>query len=54
VGVTNDGQSLKAFNYVQDTLHRPHISEIRYDEVTGFYWTGPSTGKAMSMDRERL
>jgi hypothetical protein len=40
VGVTNDGLSLKAFNYVQDTLGRPHVEEVRY--------------KPMSMDRERF
>jgi hypothetical protein len=54
VGVTENGQSLAAFNFVQDTLHRPHIAEIRYDSETDrFYWKGPRTGKPMSMDRAR-
>jgi hypothetical protein len=53
--VTQDGQSLAAFNYVQDTLGRPHVEEIRYDSDTDrLYWKGPRTGKEMSMDRERL
>jgi hypothetical protein len=55
LGITENGQSLTAFNFVQDTLHRPHIGEIRYDEQTDrFYWKGPVTGKEMSMDRERF
>jgi hypothetical protein len=53
--VTEEGFSLKAFNFVQDTLHRPHVTEVRYDiETDRFYWQGPVTGKPMSMDRERF
>jgi hypothetical protein len=31
------------------------VEEVRYDSETDrFYWTGPRTGKPMSMDRERF
>jgi hypothetical protein len=54
-GITDDGLSLKAFNYVQDLQRRPHVEEIRYEpETDRFYWKGPVTGKLMSMDRERF
>ncbi len=50
-----EGQSLAAFNFLQDTLQRPHITQIRYDRATDrFYWKGPRTGKEMSMDQERF
>jgi hypothetical protein len=50
-----EGQSLAAFNFLQDTLHRPHITEIRYDRATDrFYWKAPKTGKAMSMDQTQF
>jgi hypothetical protein len=40
-----EGQSLAAFNFVQDDLQRPRITEIRYDRRTDrFYWKGPRTG----------
>jgi hypothetical protein len=50
-----EGQSLPAFNFVQDSLQRPHITTIRYDRATDrFYWKGPVTGKEMSMDQTRF
>jgi hypothetical protein len=53
--VTEEGLSLKAFNYVQDLQRRPHVAEVRYDiDTTAFIWKGPVTGKPMSMDRERF
>jgi hypothetical protein len=55
VGVTEHGQSLKAFNFVQDSLYRPHLSAITYDPASDrFYWKGPVNGKSMSMDREQF
>jgi hypothetical protein len=53
--VTKEGQSLAAFNFVQDRLYRPHLSAITYDPASDrFYWKEPLTGKPMSMDRERF
>jgi hypothetical protein len=53
--VTQEGQSLAAFNFVQDSLYRPHLSAITYDPASDrFYWKGPQTGKPMSMDREQF
>jgi len=53
--MSQDGFPLKAFNFVQDTRHQPHVAQVRYDiETDRFYWQGPRTGKEMSMDRERF
>ena len=53
--VTEEGLSLKALNYVQDTRKCPHVTALSYDrEADRFYWQGPVTGKLISMDRERF
>jgi hypothetical protein len=44
-----------ALNYLQSELGRPPVAEVRYDGSTNrFYWQGPRTGKAMSMDAQRF
>jgi hypothetical protein len=49
------GELTDALNHLQNELGKPPVAEVNYDgEKDCFYWTGPKTGKAMSMDRARF
>jgi hypothetical protein len=53
--LTKEGQSLAAFNFIQDSLFRPHLSAVTYDPASDrFYWKEPMTGKLMSIDRDQF
>jgi hypothetical protein len=55
VSLTDEGQSLAAFNFAQDRLFRPHLSAVTFDPTSDrFYWKEPMTGKLMSIDREQF
>ncbi len=55
VDLTLDGEPTDALNHLQSELGKPPVVEVRYDVGTDrFYWTGPKTGKAMSMDGARF
>jgi hypothetical protein len=44
-----------AMNYLQSELKAPPVTEVLYDTwADRFYWQGPQTGKAMSMDQTRF
>jgi hypothetical protein len=50
--LTEEGQALAAFNFIQDGLYRPHLSAVTYDPASDhLYWKEPLTGQPMSMDR---
>jgi hypothetical protein len=49
--LTNE-QATAAFNYLQDTLQKPHAKGVSYDSSSDSYsWIGPKYGKRMLMPR---
>jgi hypothetical protein len=53
--LAQDGVMTDAMNHLQSELGKPPVSQVQYDGDTDcFYWTGPVTGKTMSMDRVRF
>jgi TolB-like protein len=49
--LTNE-QATTAFNYLQDTLQKPHAKSVSYDSSSGSYsWIGPQYGERMLMPR---
>jgi hypothetical protein len=52
---TQSGNITEGFNFLQDTLQRPHVDQVWYDFQSDlFHWRGPVTGKEMSMSRKRF
>jgi hypothetical protein len=50
-----NGDALKAFNFLQDQLGRPRIDEVWYDfDSDFFHWRGPETGNRMAMTRVKF
>jgi hypothetical protein len=53
--LAGDGLMTDALNLLQKELGKPPVAEVRYDSGTDrMYWTGPKTGKTVSMSRERF
>lgn len=53
--VLSNQQATTAFNWLQDTLDKPHVSSVTYDAKTDSYtWIGPKYGKRMSMSRAQF
>jgi hypothetical protein len=50
--VLSNSQALTAFNWLQDTMDKPHVSSVAYEAKSDSYtWIGPKYGKRMSMSR---
>jgi hypothetical protein len=50
--VLSNQQATTAFNWLQDTLNKPHVKIVSYDAGTDSYtWIGPKYGRRMSMPR---
>jgi hypothetical protein len=48
-------QATTAFNWLQDTLGKPHVRSVIYDAKSDSYiWIGPKYGKRMSMSRAQF
>ena len=58
VNATEDaesGDAMKAFNFLQDQLGKPHVDDVWYDfDSDLFHWRGPATGNRMAMSREQF
>jgi hypothetical protein len=53
--VLSNSQATTAFNWLQDTLDKPHVASVSYDAKSDSYtWIGPKTGKHMSMSRAQF
>ena len=53
--VLSNSQAATAFNWLQDTLDKPHVASVSYDAKSDSYtWIGPKTGKHMSMSRAQF